>query len=121
MKRSARLAAIGGIAVATTALLSGTSLAAAQPQDGAASGEVFVQTDAVSGNAIVVYDRAAGGTLRMAGTYPTGGLGGVLNGSVIDHLASQGSLAYDRTSGLLYAVNAGSDTVTVFSVSGDRL
>jgi DNA-binding beta-propeller fold protein YncE len=121
MKRSARLAAIGGIAVATTALLSGTSLAAAQPQDGAASGEVFVQTDAVSGNAIVVYDRAADGTLRMAGTYPTGGLGGVLNGSVIDHLASQGSLAYDRTSGLLYAVNAGSDTVTVFSVSGDRL
>jgi hypothetical protein len=126
MKSSVRLAAIGGIATVTTALLSGTSLAAtqpgaAQPQDETASGEVFVQTDAVSGNAIAVYDRTAGGTLRAAGTYPTGGLGGVLNGSVVDHLASQGSLAYDRTRGLLYAVNAGSDTVTVFSVSGDRL
>jgi hypothetical protein len=121
MKSSVRFAAIGGIATVATALLAGTSLAATQPQDGAASGEVFVQTDAVSGNAIAVYDRAADGTLRPAGTYPTGGLGGVLNGSVVDHLASQGSLAYDRTDGLLYAVNAGSNTVTVFSVYGDRL
>jgi DNA-binding beta-propeller fold protein YncE len=121
MKSSVRFAAIGGIATVATALLSGTSLAATQPQDGTASGEVFVQTDAVSGNAIAVYDRAAAGTLRAAGIYPTGGLGGVLNGSVVDHLASQGSLAYDRTRGLLYAVNAGSNTVTVFSVSGDHL
>ena len=121
MKRSIRLAAAGGVATVATALLSGTSLAATQHQDGAASGEVFVQTDAVGGNAIAVYDRAAGGTLHPAGTYPTGGLGGALNGSVVDHLASQGSLAYDRTRGLLYAVNAGSNTVTVFAVTGDRL
>jgi 6-phosphogluconolactonase (cycloisomerase 2 family) len=40
---------------------------------------------------------------------------------VVDHLASQGSLAYDREHGLLYAVNAGSNTITVFSVYGDRL
>ena len=29
-------------------------------------------------------------------TYNTGGLGGVLTGSVVDHLASQGSLTYDQ-------------------------
>lgn len=45
----------------------------------------------------------------------------MLNGSAVDHLASQGSLAYDRAHGLLYAVNAGSNTITVFSVAGDRL
>jgi 6-phosphogluconolactonase (cycloisomerase 2 family) len=45
----------------------------------------------------------------------------VLAGSVVDHLASQGSLVYDPDHGLLYAVNAGSDTVSVFAVYGDRL
>ncbi|HXZ62803.1 MAG TPA: hypothetical protein VEG62_08675 [Acidimicrobiales bacterium] len=82
---------------------------------------VFVQTDNVAGNQIVAYDRAANGTLTQAGTYATEGLGGQLNGSVADHLGSQGSLAYDPAQGLLYAVNAGSNTVSVFSVQGDAL
>lgn len=82
---------------------------------------VFVQTDNPAGNQVVAYDQAANGSLTQAGTYNTGGLGGVLEGSVVDHLASQGSLAYDGDNGLLYAVNAGSNTVSVFSVSGDRL
>jgi hypothetical protein len=117
MKSSVRIAAVGGIVAVATAILPGISLAATRPH----AGEVFVQTDSTSGNAIVVYDRTPGGTLHAAGTYPTGGLGGVLAGSVVDHLSSQGSLAYDRAHDLLYAVNAGSDTVTVFSVAGDRL
>jgi DNA-binding beta-propeller fold protein YncE len=82
---------------------------------------VFVQTDNATGNQIVAYDRSDDGTLTLAATYQTGGLGGVLNGSVVDHLASQGSLAYDRAHGLLYAVNAGSNTVSVFAVNGDQL
>ena len=82
---------------------------------------VFVQTDNPAGNQVVAYDRAADGTLSGADTYHTGGLGGVLNGSVVDHLASQGSLAYNAGQGLLYAVNAGSDTVSVFAVHGDAL
>jgi DNA-binding beta-propeller fold protein YncE len=73
----------------------------------------------VAGNAVVAYRRSADGTLHPAATYPTGGLGGALDGSVVDHLASQGALTYDD--GLLYAVNAGSDTISVFHVSGDRL
>ena len=82
---------------------------------------VFVQTDNTAGNSVVAYDRAADGTLTKAASYPTGGLGGVLAGSVVDHLASQGSLTYDPSHRLLYAVNAGSNTVSVFSVHGDRL
>jgi 6-phosphogluconolactonase (cycloisomerase 2 family) len=80
---------------------------------------VFVQTDNLSGNQVVSYDRADDGTLSAAATYSTGGLGGQLAGSVVDHLASQGSLASDGRS--LYAVNAGSNSVSVFSVHGDQL
>ncbi len=82
---------------------------------------VFVQTDNVAGNQVVAYDRAANGSLTLANTYATGGLGGVLNGSQVDHLGSQGSLTYDAAHSLLYAVNAGSNTVSVFSVRGDQL
>ena len=40
---------------------------------------------------------------------------------MVDHLASQGSLTYDRQDGLLFAVNAASNTISVFGVFGDRL
>jgi 6-phosphogluconolactonase (cycloisomerase 2 family) len=82
---------------------------------------VFVQTDNTAGNQVVAYDRAEDGTLTLAHTYNTGGLGGVLNGSVVDHLGSQGSLTLDSTHDALFAVNAGSNTVSVFSVTGDEL
>jgi 6-phosphogluconolactonase (cycloisomerase 2 family) len=88
---------------------------------GPGSGAVFVQTDNTSGNQVIAYRRLPDGTLRPARSYATGGVGGVLAGSVVDHLASQGSLSYDPWHSLLYAVNAGSDTVSVFAVSGDRL
>jgi hypothetical protein len=54
--------------------------------------------------------------LTQAGSYATGGRGGVLAGSVVDHTASQGALAYDQAHGLLIAVNPGSDTISVFRV-----
>ena len=117
MKTITRFAGVGGLALAATVLLAGQAQASPAQQ----SAPVFVQTDDPAGNTIVAYDRAADGSLQQAGIYPTGGLGGVLAGSVVDHLASQGSLAFDRANGLLYAVNAGSDTVTVFTVHGDRL
>jgi 6-phosphogluconolactonase (cycloisomerase 2 family) len=82
---------------------------------------VFVQTDNPAGNTIVAYHRAADGVLTQAGSYATGGLGGQLTGSVVDHTASQGSLAFDNASQLLYAVNAGSNTITVFAVHGASL
>lgn len=83
---------------------------------------VWVQTNESSGNRIVVYDRATDGTLTEAGSYPTGGNGGIAApGTESDHLASQGSLQYDGRHSILIAVNAGSDTVTTFKVHGDRL
>src|SRR5690242_5664166 len=83
---------------------------------------VWVQTNELSGNQIVVFDRSSDGTLTQAGVYATGGNGGVAApGTESDHLASQGSLAFDARHSLLIAVNAGSDTVTTFKVHGDRL
>jgi DNA-binding beta-propeller fold protein YncE len=80
-----------------------------------------VATDGLSGNQVVAYQRRQDGALTPSGTYATGGLGGQLTGSVVDHTASQGSLLYDRSDGVLLAVNAGSNTISVFSVSGPHL
>ncbi|MGD0245076.1 MAG: beta-propeller fold lactonase family protein [Streptosporangiaceae bacterium] len=110
-------AAVAAAAGAATPAFASTSTASAT----GASSAVFVQTDNTAGNHVVAYHRAADGTLTPAGSYATGGRGGQLGGSVVDHTASQGSLAYDPAHGLLYAVNAGSDTISVFGVSGDRL
>ncbi len=114
--------------LAVAALLSPVAYAGAPPPGAppplfgrGADHAVFVQTDDPAGNQVVAYSRAANGTLTAANTYATGGLGGVLSGSVVDHLASQGSLAYDQRHALLYAVNAGSNTVSVFSVRGSHL
>ncbi len=82
---------------------------------------VFVQNDRLAGNQIIAYSRSDEGTLQQVGVYGTGGDGGQLTGSVVDHTASQGSLTYDRSQNLLFAVNAGSNTLSVFSVYGDRL
>ncbi len=84
-------------------------------------GAVFVQTDDPTGNHVVAYARRADGTLRAQGRYATGGVGGVLAGSVVDHLASQGAVQLDRAHHLLYVVNAGSNTVSVFHQDGTRL
>jgi 6-phosphogluconolactonase (cycloisomerase 2 family) len=70
----------------------------------------------------VVYDVARNGALQRAGIYATGGKGSAaLPGTESDHLASQGSLIYDADHGILIAVNAGSDSVSMFGVRGDRL
>lgn len=98
-----------------------TPAAQAEAAYPSASNAVFVQTDNTAGNQVDAYQRAADGTLSLAKTYETGGLGGMLAGTVVDHLASQGSLTYDAAHGLLYAVNAGSNTVSVFAVNGAEL
>jgi 6-phosphogluconolactonase (cycloisomerase 2 family) len=108
-------------ATMATVALTGTAGAATNGFGRGTDHVVFVQTDNPAGNQIVAYDREADGSLTQAGVYDTGGLGGVLAGSVVDHTASQGALTYDRANDLLYAVNAGSDTLSVFAVRGDRL
>jgi 6-phosphogluconolactonase (cycloisomerase 2 family) len=105
--------------------LAGTPSALAGPRHdhhGHGRGLVFVQTNQPSGNAVVVFHRGHDGQLAAAGTYATGGLGGTAApGTESDRLASQGSLAYDRSEHTLIAVNAGSNTVSAFRIEGDHL
>jgi 6-phosphogluconolactonase (cycloisomerase 2 family) len=109
-------------AVAAAAFVASPAQAAqASPHVSGAAHAVFVQTDDPAGNHVVAYHRGSDGTLTYVHSYATGGTGGVLTGSVVDHLASQGALAYDARHALLYAVNAGSDSVSVFAVDGDHL
>jgi 6-phosphogluconolactonase (cycloisomerase 2 family) len=117
----AAAAALAAAAFAAPAASAATNSAAARDSGGAPGGVVFALNDNTGGNAVAAYHRAPSGKLTPAGTYRTGGLGGVLAGSVVDHTASQGALAYDQAHGLLIAVNPGSGTVSVFRVHGDRL
>jgi 6-phosphogluconolactonase (cycloisomerase 2 family) len=90
--------------------------------DGRGGDVVFVQTNELDGNKIVVFERGRDGRLDRKDTYPTGGNGGIATpGTESDRLASQGSLVYDDRHDLLLAVNAGSDTFSVFRVRGERL
>lgn len=108
------------VVTATSALLAGpTAFAHADEGDGGRA--VFVQLNDPSGNSIASYRRAENGTLSPAGVFPTGGLGGRATGAPSDPLASQDSLVYNREHSLLFAVNAGSDTISVFQVSGASL
>jgi 6-phosphogluconolactonase (cycloisomerase 2 family) len=72
-------------------------------------------TNARAGNAILIFDRAANGALNSAGSAATGGIG---RGS---GLGSQGALVLTSNQRWLLAVNAGSNDVTVFSVTPDGL
>jgi 6-phosphogluconolactonase (cycloisomerase 2 family) len=117
----AAAAAIAVAAFTAPGALAATAPAASHGSQGNAGGVVFALTDNTAGNAVVAYHRAPDGALTRAGTYATGGRGGVLDGSVVDHTASQGALAYDQARGLLIAVNPGSSTISVFQVHGDRL
>jgi 6-phosphogluconolactonase (cycloisomerase 2 family) len=107
--------------VAAAALpLSSDIVAHAATIDGVGSA-VFVQTNAPGGNSIAAYDRSQDGTLSLDATYPTGGDGGRAAGSSSDPLASQGSLVFEADRSLLFGVNAGSNSVSVFGVRGDGL
>ena len=82
---------------------------------------VFVQTNDLAHNTIVAYTRESDGHLTRVGEFATGGRGGVEQDVPLDSLASQDSLTYDAAHRLLFAVNAGSDTVTSFAVDGAHL
>ncbi|MGB8535736.1 MAG: beta-propeller fold lactonase family protein, partial [Acidobacteriaceae bacterium] len=105
------------IGLTTLALASGAfaqaSFSHAQDKD---TGAVYAMTNAATGNSILIFARLADGTLASpAISVATGGAG---LGST---LGSQGSLILSPDARWLLAVNAGSNTVTVFSVSNTGL
>jgi len=104
--------AISTVALGILCLIGdGVAFANAQSRGGA----VFTLTNEAASNAVVVFNRSASGTLSRPRHFQTGGRG---TGS---GLGSQGALALSRNGRWLFAVNAGSDDVSVFSVQGTEL
>jgi 6-phosphogluconolactonase len=112
---------IRGLVLAAFALLTAFVVGAA-PASAASSnttdapvGAVYAQSNDPAGNAIVVFDRAADGSLTVAGSFSTGGLGTGAG------LGSQGSVVLSGGGRWLLAVNAGSDQITAFRVTNHGL
>ncbi|WP_210586172.1 beta-propeller fold lactonase family protein [Streptomyces sp. GESEQ-35] len=114
----AAVAAVATVAVASADEPGGQD---AQQARTGADHAVFVQGNELDGNTIHVFERGQDGALSASGDFATGGKGGDQVDAPTDSLASQGSLVYDKKSGLLLAVNAGSGTVTSFQVDGQEL
>jgi 6-phosphogluconolactonase len=89
-------------------------LAAAIPCAARAHGRVYTESNAADGNEVLVFDAGAGG-LTLAARVATGGRGAGAG------LGSQAALALSDDGRWLFAVNAGSDDVSVFSVHRGQL
>jgi 6-phosphogluconolactonase len=76
-------------------------------------GMIYIESNAAGQNSILSYFQNSNGTLTYFNTTASGGAG---SGSA---LGSQGALALDETHHYLYAVNAGSNSISVFSIAGD--
>lgn len=74
------------------------------------AGAVYTMSNASTGNAILRFNRAANGSLTAAGSFPTGGTGS--GGG----LGNQGALILSSDNRWLYAVNPGSNDISVFAV-----
>ena len=77
---------------------------------GNAPGAVYTLTNSPFGNAVAAFDRAPDGTLTPQGNVATGGIG---TGS---NLGSQGAVVLSDDGRELYAVNAGSNSISSFAV-----
>ncbi|MBL7915286.1 MAG: beta-propeller fold lactonase family protein [Bacteroidia bacterium] len=76
----------------------------------ALSGYLYTQTNATGNNQVMIYRHTWTGALTYVGAVSTGGSG---NGK---SLSSQGALAIDRQQNRLFAVNAGSNSLSMFSI-----
>jgi VCBS repeat-containing protein len=112
-RRSGGAAAVG----LTLPFLVKIPLAQAAPASAAdlRAGAVYTLTNSAAGNAVAVFARAADGSLTSAGLVPTGGIGTGAS------LGSQGALALSKNGQWLYAVNAGSNSISVLRVTNDGL
>ena len=90
---------------------------------GRGPGAVYVMTNQVA-NSVAVFERAPDGTLTTDGVFLTGGSGNPVpqgGDPPTDPLASQGSLVLSDDKRFLFAVNAGSNEISVLSVGHDGL
>ena len=102
--RRGRVLLAGLTAVAAASLTTSTAMAAS-------GGALYTQTNDPAGNVVQMFDRAADGSLSAARSFPTGGNGLATLGG------RQGAVELSDAENRVYAVNAGSNTVTSFGVT----
>jgi 6-phosphogluconolactonase len=82
------------------------------------AGAVYTETNQASGNAVLVFAQHRDGTIVQQASVPTGGVGLAKNPPfdfpIVD---SQAAVALSEDGRLLFAVNAGDNTITVFRVT----
>jgi 6-phosphogluconolactonase len=105
----AALAIVAATSVASLAQASDTE------REGAGAGAVFTLTNRTDQNAVAIFSRGGDGTLTAAGSVLTGGKGTGTG------LGNQGALALDNEGRSLFAVDAGSNEISAFSLRGTRL
>lgn len=81
----------------------------------AAAGAVYTLSNSSSGNAVLVFSRSADGHISSVGMFATDGAG------TGKGLGNQGALAIDAGNRFLFAVNAGSDNISVFRIGENGL
>jgi 6-phosphogluconolactonase len=97
------------IALALAAIAATAGPASADGKDRAGKAAVFTSTNSASGNEVLAFERSRHGSLDPAGATATGGVGTGAG------LGSQGALVLNRTGSVLYTVNAGSNSISMFS------
>ncbi|MDD3363509.1 MAG: beta-propeller fold lactonase family protein [Syntrophomonas sp.] len=78
-------------------------------------GVVYAMTNAAPSNEVIAFSRGINGKLTRLNAYETGGSG--TGTQTVDPLASQGSLILSHDGCFLFAVNAGSNSISSFRVS----
>jgi 6-phosphogluconolactonase len=97
-------------ALAAALLVAASLTSSAMASD--AGGSLYTQTNDPNGNSVQRFDRAADGSLTPAGTFATGGVGLAGLGG------RQGAVELSDDEDTVYAINAGSNTVTAFRAAG---
>jgi hypothetical protein len=82
------------------------------------NGNVYVLSNQANGNEVLVFHRNYVGHLTFVDSVATGGNGG---GTGPDPLESQNPIVLNKDGSLLFAVNAGSNSISAFRVSGNQL
>ena len=100
--------AIGAVVLALATIAPSVSAAPA-------AGAVYSESNSPAGNSILVWTRNADGSLAPAGSVATGGVGTGAG------LGSQGAVTLSADGDWLFAVNAGSNSISAFRADGTGL
>lgn len=113
-----------GLCLACVMVLAVSMAGASPPGQQHPRGTVYTETNNPAGNKLVVFDRLKGGTLVKRQAVAAGGLGSTQSvgcGPGCPLLDSQNAVVASKNEKLVFAVNAGSDTVSSFRETNSGL